>query len=96
MVHYLGNRRIRKKFPTIEAARAEAEVVLHSLANADTAALKLSGADRVTYVHSMQKLHGWHPDADLNLAVADYVAAVSRSPKNVSLKECVAGVSFHY
>ena len=37
----------------------------------------------------MQKLREWKPDADLNLAVTDYVAAVSRLPENVSLSEAI-------
>ena len=37
----------------------------------------------------MQKLREWEPDANLNLAVTDYVAAVRRLPENTSLKEAV-------
>ena len=89
LVYYSGNRRIKRKFADIEAARAEAGLVVTKLANGETEALKLTGTDRASYVHATQKLRDWNADADLNLAVADYVAAARRLPDGVTLKECV-------
>lgn len=89
LVHYLGNRRIKQKFADIRTARAKASLVVNKLANAETEVLKLSGADASTYIQSKQKLRDWKPDADLYVAVMDYVANARRLPEGVTLKECV-------
>src|SRR5262245_61815790 len=89
LVYYSGNRRIKKKFSEIEAARSEARLVVTKLANGETEALKLTGTDRAAYIHATQKLRDWRPGSDLNLVVADYVAAASRLPDGIMLKDCV-------
>lgn len=89
LVHYLGNRRIKQKFADIETARPKANLVVTKLANGETEVLKLTGADSSTYVQAKQKLRDWRTDADLYLAVAEYVAAARRLPDGVTLKECV-------
>ena len=89
VAYYQGSKRVRLKFSDSEKARKEAELVAINLTNGETEALKLKGHDRADYVRAMQKLREWEPDANLNLAVTDYVAAVRRLPENTSLKEAV-------
>ena len=48
-----------------------------------------TGTDRVEYIKARQKLHAWNARADLNLCVADFIAAAKRLPHGVTLKECV-------
>jgi integrase len=80
---------IRRKFGNLADAEREARFILTKLANAEGEVLKLTGLDRAAHVHAMQKLCEWRHDAELNSAVADYVAAVKRLPETVTLKECV-------
>ncbi len=89
VAYYLGAKRVRRKFADLVKARREAEMVAIKLTNGETEALKLTGGDRADYVRAMQKLREWKPDADLNLAVTDYVAVVRRLPEHVSLSEAV-------
>ena len=70
-------------------ARREAELIVTKLANGETEALKLTGGDRADYVRAMQKLRAWKSDADLNMAVTDYVSVVRRLPEHVSLSEAI-------
>jgi integrase len=80
---------IRRKFGSLADAEREATFILSKLANAEGEVLKHTGLDRAAYVHAMQKLREWRPDAELNAAVTDYVAAAKRLPENVTLQECV-------
>ena len=89
VIYYEGARRVRLKFSKLEKARNEAERAAIKLANGETEALELNSGDRTDYVRAMQKLRVWKPDADLNLAVTDYVAAARRLPESTSLKEAV-------
>lgn len=59
------------------------------LANGETEALKLTGGDRADYVRAMQKLREWKSDADLNLAITDYIVSARRLPEHVTLKEVI-------
>ncbi len=86
---YEGSKRIRQKFSNLEKARDEARRAATKIANGEIKALKLNSHDRSDYVRAMQKLQAWKPDAELNVAVSDYVAAVKRLPENASLKEVV-------
>ncbi len=76
-----------QKFSDLAKARQEAEGPAIKLANGETEALKLKGADRADYVRAMQKLREWRPDANLNVAINDYVETARRLPENVSLQE---------
>jgi len=89
LAYYEGSRRVRQKFSDLERARQEAELAAIKIGNGELEALKLKGHDRTDYVRAMQKLREWKPDADLNLAVGDYVTAVRRLPENANLKEAV-------
>jgi integrase len=89
LAFYQGSKRVRRKFSDLEKARREAEIVAINIGKGELEALKLKGHDRADYVRAMQKLREWKPDADLNLAVTDYVAAVKRLPEDASLKEAV-------
>ena len=89
VAYYTGTKRVRQKFSDLAKARREAELAAVKLANGETEALKLTGGDRADYVRAMQKLRAWKPDADLNLAVTDYVSVVRRLPEHVSLSEAV-------
>jgi integrase len=89
VAYYAGTKRVRRKFSDLAKARREAELIAVKLANGETEALKLTGGDRADYVRAMQKLREWKPDADLNLAVTDYVSVMRRLPEHVSLSEAV-------
>lgn len=89
VAYYLGSKRVRRKFADLAKARREAEMVAIKLTNGESEALKLTGGDRADYVCAMQKLREWKPDADLNLAITDYVAVMRRLPEHVSLSEAV-------
>jgi len=80
---------VRQKFGDLAKAEREARFILTKLANGESEVLKLTGLDRSAYVHAMQKLRECRPDADLNSAVTDYVAAVKRLPETTTLQECV-------
>jgi integrase len=80
---------VRQKFGELAKAEREARFVLTKLANGESEALKLTGLDRSAYVHAMQKLREYRPDADLNSAITDYAAAVKRLPATTTLQECV-------
>jgi hypothetical protein len=80
---------VRQKFGELAKAEREARFILTKLANGESEVLKLTGLDRSAYVHAMQKLRECRPDADLNIAVTDYVAAVKRLPNTTTLQECV-------
>ena len=86
LAYYEGPKRVRQKFSDLGKARREANNAAIKIANGDIAALKLKGHDRTDYVRAMQRLREWKPDADLNVAIFDYVAAVRRLPDNTSLK----------
>jgi len=88
--YYQGNKRILRKFTDLTTARREAQSIILNLVNGDSEALKLTGADRSTYVSAMQKLRAWSAAADLNVAIADYVAAARRLPNGVTLQQAVA------
>jgi integrase len=89
VAYYLGSQRVRKKFSDLAKAKREAELAAVQISNGDQEALKLTGHDRVDYVRSMQVLRGWKVDANLLLAIMDYVEAINRLPPNTSLKEVV-------
>ncbi|MFZ0828831.1 MAG: site-specific integrase [Verrucomicrobiia bacterium] len=89
VAYYQGTKRVRQKFSDLAKAKREAELIAVKLANGETEALKLTGGDRADYVRAMQKLRSWKPDADLNLAVTDYVSVMRRLPEHVSLSEAV-------
>lgn len=77
---------VRCKFARCSDAEREARFVLVRLASAEGDVLKLTGLDRAAYVQATQRLHEWRADADLNLAIADYVAAARRLPATTSLQ----------
>jgi integrase len=89
VAYYAGTKRVRRKFSDLAKARREAELIAVKLANGETEALKLTGGDRADYVRAMQKLRAWKPDADLNMAITDYVSVMRRLPEHVSLSEAV-------
>ncbi len=89
VAYYTGAKRVRRKFSDLAKARREAEMVAIKLANGETEALKLTGSDRADYVRAMQKLREWKPDANLHMAVSDYVVAMRRLPENVHLSEAL-------
>lgn len=88
--YYLGSKRVLKKFADLARAKSEAELALVKLANGETEVLKLTGADRAAYVQAVKSLRSWRQDAELHLAVRDYVKAVSQLPPEVTLGEVVA------
>ena len=89
IAYHEGQRRVRQKFSDLTKAKNEASLAAIKLANGESEALKLKGHDRTDYVRAIQKLREWKPDADLNLAITDYVAAARRLPEHTSPKEAV-------
>ena len=89
LAYYEGQKRVRQKFSDLAKARQEAGLIAIKLSNFDGEALKLKGTDRADYVRAMQQLRAWKADANLHLAVTDYVAAVRRLPENVQLSEAL-------
>lgn len=89
VAYYSGSKRVRQKFSDLAKARKEAELIAIKLANGETEALKLTGGDRADYVRAMQKLREWKSDADLNLAITDYIVSARRLPEHVTLKEVI-------
>lgn len=87
--YYHGSRRVLRKFSSMAAARAEADLAVVKLANGESEVLKLTGTDRAEFVKARQRLRDWKADADLDHVVADYVKAASRLPAGVSLNDCV-------
>lgn len=90
VAYYEGNKRIRLKFSDLDKARREANLIVVRLANGDSDALKLRGHDRSDYVRAMEKLRTVKPDANLNVAINEYVEALCLVPQNVSLAEVVS------
>lgn len=90
VAYYEGTKRIRLKFSELDEARREANSIVVRLANGESDALKLRGHDRSDYVRAMEKLRTLKPDANLNVAVNDYVEALRRLPQNVTLSEVVS------
>ncbi len=88
LVYYLGSRRIKEKFSDQTKAEVRARQAVTLLANGETEALKLTGADSIDYVKAMERLRELQPKPDLNLAIADYVTSVKRLPEGVTLREC--------
>jgi hypothetical protein len=89
VICYKGFRRVKRKFADLANAKREADLAAIKLANGELEALKLKGTDRADYVHAMRHLREWNPNTHLNLAVTDYVAAMSRLPVHTSPKEVV-------
>ena len=89
LTYYSGSQRVKRKFTDLAAARSEAELAVVNIANGETEALKLNGTDRADYFRATQRLRQFRPDADLNLAIADYVSAARRLPGDTTLKDCV-------
>ena len=87
IAYYEGSKRVRCKFSDIAKARKEADLAAIKLTNGDTEALKLKGHDRTDYVRAMQKLREWRTDANLNLAINDYVSSMMRLPEHVTMQE---------
>ena len=81
LAYYEGSKRVRRKFSDLDKAKREAEHAAIKIGNGELEALKLRGYARTDYVRAMQKLHEWRPDADLNIAVNDYVTSVRRLPR---------------
>jgi integrase len=87
LVHYLGGKRVKRKFADLKEARREAELVAAKLAKGENDVLRLTAADRLIYVHAQEDLRPLN--RPLNVAVSEYVNAVKRLPQGVNLGEAV-------
>ncbi len=58
MVHYLGEKRVRKAFARYEEAVLEAEVVATKLCQGELPVLELKGEDRLACVRAVEALQG--------------------------------------
>jgi hypothetical protein len=91
LVYYQGSQRIRRRFSNWEEAKREAELVATKLANGEHEVLKLTAADRASYVQALDLLKPFC--RPLNLAVAEYTEALALLPPGTTLKEAVADFS---
>lgn len=87
LVYYQGATRIRRRFSDWDEAKREAELVATKLANGENEVLRLTPADRAIYVQSLDLLEPFK--RPVNLAVAEFVEALSLLPKGATLKEAV-------
>jgi integrase len=88
--YYEANRRILKKFTTLDKARAEADFTLVKLANGELEALKLTGRDRNIYLAATSELAKLGADLHLDMVIKDYVSAMKvLAPLNVTLAQAV-------
>ncbi len=85
--YYLGGKRILRRLADFDEAKREAELVATKMANDEQEALKLSPADRASYVQACGFLKP--TNIPLNLAAAEYADAVKRLPSGVALREAV-------
>ena len=56
IAYYFGGRRVRKTFPELATARAEADLVANKISTGELDVLSLTSADRVAYVRAMSML----------------------------------------
>jgi integrase len=95
LIYFEGNERIRRRFSELDAAKAEANLIVTKLANRESEVLKLSPADRAIYTQSLDLLRDLQaklraPEATpLNYAVKEYAEARRLLPACVSLKQVV-------
>ncbi len=82
-----GNQRIKRKFSDLEAAKREGELVATKLANGENEVLRLTSTDRAIYLQACEELRPLN--LPLNIAINEYVAAVTRLPQGTSLREAV-------
>ena len=87
VVHYLGGKRVKRKFADLKAARREAELVAAKLAHGENEVLRLMTADRLVYIQAQEDLRPLN--RPLNVAVSEYANAVKRLPQGVNLGEAV-------
>jgi integrase len=83
LIYFAGNKRIRERFADLESAKKQAQLVLVKLANGENEVLKLTAADRAIYVQALDLLKPLN--VPLNVAVADYVAAIKKLPSGITL-----------
>jgi len=95
LIYFEGNERIRRRFSELDAAKAEANLIVTKLANRESEVLKLSPADRAIYTQSLDLLRDLQaklraPESTpLNYAVKEYAEARRLLPACVSLKQVV-------
>ena len=95
LIYSEGNERIRRRFSDLDAAKAEANLIVTKLTNRESEVLKLSPADRAIYTQSLDLLRDLQaklcaPDAiPLNFAVKEYAEARRQLPACVSLRQVV-------
>lgn len=73
LAYYEGGKRVRRTFPSLAAAKTEAELVATRLDRADSLALQLTGTDRQQYLLATAELQT--TGIPLHLAIKEFVAA---------------------
>lgn len=71
--YYLGEKRCRSRFNSLEDARTEAQRIQTRILNQDVAALQLSGNDRAIYARSLESIQKF--GLALDVVAAEYAAA---------------------
>ena len=87
LAYYDGAKRIKKRFADLAEAKREADLAVAKLANGEGQVLRLTSTDRAHYIQALDTLRP--TGRQLNIAVAEYVDAISTLPPGVSLKEAV-------
>ena len=83
-----GSKRVRKRYSDFADAKLEAELVATKMANSEQEALKLSPADRASYVQACGFLKP--TGVPLNVAAAEFSDAAKRLPPGVTMREAVS------
>lgn len=73
LVYYLGGKRHRLNFSSLEAARTEAAAKAAQLARGDVDAVQLNGKDRLTYGRALDAIRS--TGAALDMAATEYAQA---------------------
>ena len=87
LAYYDRAKRIKKRFADLAEAKREADLAVAKLANGEGQVLRLTSTDRAHYIQALDTLRP--TGRQLNIAVAEYVDAISTLPPGVSLKEAV-------
>lgn len=82
-----GSKRIRKRYSDLADAKREAELVETKMTNSEQEALKLSPADRASYVQACGFLKA--AGVPLNVAAAEFTDAAKRLPPGVAMRDAV-------
>ena len=93
IAYYFGGRRVRKTFPELATARAEADLVANKISTGELDVLSLTSADRVAYVRAMSMLSA--AGTPLEIAIMQFTEA-AKILKGASLVEAARFYAKHH